>query len=169
MWSGDAWTSVMVHSRGLLGIWEEADMVEALKLTGICSVAVQVGDLDRSLAFYRDLLGLRVMHRENWMAQLRGEGDAPPTLVLLVAGERATHHRGGPGLARVAWQVGRREDLDLAEHLLRSQGMRCARRQEEGGDIVDTRDPDQTHVLLVWLDEAQLAGNRLPPRLYALE
>ena len=100
------------------------------------------------------------------MAQLRGEGETPPTLVLLVVGEGVIHHTGGPGLARVAWQVGRRADLDLAEHLLRSQGARCTRRQEEGGDIVDTRDPDQTHVLLVWLDEAQLAGKRLPPRLY---
>lgn len=143
-------------------------MAEALKLTGICSVAVQVQNLDRSLAFYRDLLGLRLMHRENWMAQLQGEGDAPPTLVLLGAGEGATHHTGGLGLVRVAWQVGRQEDLDLAERLLRSQRLPCSRRQEQGGDIVDTRDPDHTHVLLLWLDEAQLAGNRLPPRLYAL-
>ena len=79
------------------------------------------------------------------------------------------HRRhGGDALDElIRWQVGRRADLDLAEHLLRSQGARCTRRQEEGGDIVDTRDPDQTHVLLVWLDEAQLAGKRLPPRLYA--
>jgi catechol 2,3-dioxygenase-like lactoylglutathione lyase family enzyme len=129
---------------------------------------VQVRNLDRSLAFYCDVLGLRLLHRENWMAQLRGEGDTPPTLVLLAVGEGATHHTGGPGLARVAWQVGRQADLDLAEHLLRSQGVTFSRRQEEGGDIVDTRDPDRTHVLLVWLDEAQLAGNRLPPRLFAL-
>ena len=26
-----------------------------------------------------------------------------------------------------------------------------------------------THVLLMWLDGVQLAGNRLPPRLYACE
>jgi hypothetical protein len=63
--------------------------------------------------------------------------------------------------------VGAHADLNLAEHLLKSQGLPCQRRREEGGDIVDTRDPDRTHVLLVWLDGAHLAGNRLLPRLYA--
>ena len=145
-------------------------MAESLHLTGICSVAVQVRNLDRSLAFYRDVLGLRLVHREGWIAQLKGQGNAPATLVLLELGERAgSHYTGTPGLARVAWQVGKQADLDLAEHLLKSQGLPHGRRREEGGDIVDTRDPDRTHVLLVWLDEAQLAGERLPPRLYTYE
>jgi hypothetical protein len=61
--------------------------------------------------------------------------------------------------------VGAQADLDLAEHLLKSQGLPCQRRREKGGDIVDTRDPDRTHVLLAWLDGVQLAGNRPPPRL----
>jgi hypothetical protein len=63
----------------------------------------------------------------------------------------------------------RQADLDLAEHLLESRGLPHERRREEGGDIVDTRDPERTHVLLVWLDEAQLAGERLPSRLYTYE
>lgn len=39
-------------------------MAGALRLTGICPVAVQVRDLERSLAFYRDVLGLRLGHGE---------------------------------------------------------------------------------------------------------
>lgn len=145
-------------------------MAEAFRLTGICSVAVQVRSLDRSLAFYHDVLGLHLVHREGPTAQLQGQGSASPTLVLLELGERAGgHHTGTPGLARVAWRVSRQADLDLAEHLLESRGLPHERRREEGGDIVDTRDPDRTHVLLVWLDEAQLAGERLPPRLYTYE
>lgn len=145
-------------------------MDEAFQLAGICSVAVQVRDLDRSLTFYRDVLGLRLVHREGWIAQLKGEGKAPPTLVLLEVGERSgSHQTGAPGLARIAWRVGRQADLDLAERLLESQGLPHGRRREEGGDIVDTRDPDRTHVLLVWLDDAQLAGERLPPHLYSYE
>ncbi|PZS39408.1 MAG: hypothetical protein DLM62_08435 [Pseudonocardiales bacterium] len=77
-------------------------MAGALQLTGICSVAVQVRDLDRSLAFYRDVLGLRLGHREGRIAQLHGQGDAPPTLVLLEVGERAIHQTAGPGLP-VCW------------------------------------------------------------------
>lgn len=145
-------------------------MAEPFQPTGICSVAVQVRDLDRSLAFYRDVLGLHLTHREGWIAQLHGRGEAPPTLVLLEVGERAgTHHTGAPGLVRVAWRVGGQADLDLAERMLESQGLPHERRREDGGDIVDTRDPDRTHVLLVWLDDAQLAGERLPPRLYTYE
>ena len=145
-------------------------MAEAFQITGICSVAVQVTNLDRSLAFYRDVLGLHLVHRDGWIAQLQGRGTTSPTLVLLELGERAgSHYTGTPGLARVAWQVGRQGDLDLAEHLLESQGLPHQRRREDGGDIVDTRDPDRTHVLLVWLDAAQLAGERLPPRLYTYD
>ncbi|MGI8446155.1 MAG: VOC family protein [Streptosporangiaceae bacterium] len=53
-------------------------MAGALQLTGICPVAVQVRGLERSLAFYRDVLGLRLGHREGRIAQLHGQGDAPP-------------------------------------------------------------------------------------------
>ncbi|HEY5353101.1 MAG TPA: hypothetical protein VIK57_11655 [Streptosporangiaceae bacterium] len=80
-------------------------------------------------------------------------------------GGRAVHHAAAPGVRRVAWRVGAQADLDLAERLLKRQVLPCQRRPEEGGDIVDTRDPDRAHVLLVWLDGVQLAGNRLPPRL----
>jgi catechol 2,3-dioxygenase-like lactoylglutathione lyase family enzyme len=142
---------------------------ELLNITSICSVAVQVRSLDRSLTFYRDLLGLHLAHREGWIAQLRGHGDSGPMMVLLELGERAGHYTGSTGFARVAWQVGAQADLDIAERLLENNGLQFERRREAGADIVDTRDPDWTHVLLVWLDDAQPAGNRLPPRLYAYE
>ena len=83
----------------------------------------------------------------------------------MLALARLLHH----GLARVAWQVGTQADLDRAGNLLKSGGVAYEHRREDGGDIVNTRDPDRTHVLLVWLDDAQLAGRRLPPRLYASE
>lgn len=72
-------------------------MAGALQLTGICSVAVQVRDLDRSLAFYCGVPGLRLGQREGWIAQLHGQGDAPPALVLLEAGGRAVRHAAAPG------------------------------------------------------------------------
>ncbi|HEY5359209.1 MAG TPA: hypothetical protein VIJ82_16260 [Streptosporangiaceae bacterium] len=89
----------------------------------------------------------------------------PRTLVLLEVGGHTVHHAAAPGLRRVAWRVGAQADLDLAQRLLKRQGLPCQRRREERGDIIDTRDPDRAHVLLVWLDGVQLAGNRLPPRL----
>jgi uncharacterized protein YbjT (DUF2867 family)/catechol 2,3-dioxygenase-like lactoylglutathione lyase family enzyme len=137
--------------------------------TGIYSLAVQVRHLDRSLAFYRDLVGLRLQHQEGQMAQLHGYGDTAPSLVLLEVGGHAPRLGGGSGLVRVAWRVDKQADLDLAEQLLQREGLTYQRRREEGLDIVDTRDPDRTHVLLVWLSHDAVADDRLPPRLYGWE
>ena len=102
-------------------------------------MAVQVRHLDRSLAFYRDLLGLRLQHQEGQSAQLHGYGDTAPSLVLLEVGGHATRLGGGPGLVRVAWRVDQQADLDLAEQLLQREGLTYQRRRQEGLDIVDTR------------------------------
>jgi uncharacterized protein YbjT (DUF2867 family)/catechol 2,3-dioxygenase-like lactoylglutathione lyase family enzyme len=152
-----------------LAVQEEGVGGRPLEPTGIYSVAVQVRHLDRSLAFYRDLLGLRLQHQEGEMAQLRGYGDTAPSLVLLEVGGHATRLGGGPGLVRVAWRVDQQADLDLAEQLLRREGLNYQRRRQEGLDIVDTRDPDRTHVLLVWLSHDVVADDRLPPWLYGWE
>jgi catechol 2,3-dioxygenase-like lactoylglutathione lyase family enzyme len=152
-----------------LAVREEGVGGRPLAPTGIYSVAVQVRHLDRSLAFYRDLLGLRLQHREGQMAQLHGYGDAAPSLVLLEVGGHAPRLSGGSGLVRVAWRVDKQADLDLAEQLLQREGLTHQRRREEGLDIVDTRDPDRTHVLLVWLSPDAVADDRLPPRLHGWE
>jgi len=52
-------------------------MAGTLQLTGICSVAVQVRDLGRSLAFHCDVLGLPLGQGEGRIAQLHGHGDPP--------------------------------------------------------------------------------------------
>jgi catechol 2,3-dioxygenase-like lactoylglutathione lyase family enzyme len=141
----------------------------SLELTGIYSVAVQVRHLDRSLAFYRDLLGLRLQHQEGQMAQLHGYGDTALSLVLFEVGGHATHLGRGTGLVRVAWRVDKQADLDLAEQLLKHKGLPYRPRREEGLDIVDTRDPDRTHVLPVWLSQDAATDDRLPPQLYGWE
>lgn len=50
--------------------------------TGIGRVHLRVRDLERSLAFYRDLLGLRPVDREPGRARLSADG-RPPALVVL--------------------------------------------------------------------------------------
>jgi catechol 2,3-dioxygenase-like lactoylglutathione lyase family enzyme len=147
----------------------EEELAGPLKLTGIYSVAVQVRDLDQSLAFYRDLLGLRLQQQVGEMAQLHGFGDTAPSLVLLEVRGRGTRVSHAPGLVRVAWRVDKQADLDLAEQLLKQKGLTCVRRREEGLAILETRDPDLTHVLLVWLSDEVVADDRLPPRLYGWE
>ena len=104
-------------------------MAGALQLTGICSVAVQVRDLDRSLAFYCGVLGLRLGQKEGWIAQLHGQGDPPRRSSCLRWAGVPSAHAAPPGPARVAWRVGAQADLDLAGRLLKSQGLPCQRRR----------------------------------------
>lgn len=122
-------------------------------------MAVQVRDLERSLAFYRDVLGLRVwgtgkpdreVARPGRHSSRSRSASVSFTTPLDLASPGT---RGGPGT---------QADLDLAEHLPKNQGLPCRRRREDSGDGIGTRDPDRTHLLLVWLDDVQLAGNRLP-------
>jgi catechol 2,3-dioxygenase-like lactoylglutathione lyase family enzyme len=148
---------------------KKEELAGPLELTGIYSVAVQVRDLDQSLAFYRDLLGLRLQQREGELAHLHGYGGTAPSLVLLEVGGHATRASRGLGLVRVAWRVDKQADLDVAEQRLKQNRLTCVRRREEGLAIVETRDPDRTHVLLVWLSDEVAADDRLPPRLYGWE
>jgi catechol 2,3-dioxygenase-like lactoylglutathione lyase family enzyme len=48
------------------------------KPSGLFGVYLQVGDLDRSLSFYRDVLGLEVVWNHGALAVLHGHG-RPPT------------------------------------------------------------------------------------------
>src|SRR6266540_7493323 len=43
-------------------------------------------------------------------------------------------------------RLGDEADLDVAEQLLKQEGLACERRREEGLAILETRDPDRTHV-----------------------
>jgi catechol-2,3-dioxygenase len=138
----------------------------ALALGHIFAVLVQVRDLERSLSFYRDLLGLSVEQNDGVLALLRGAGEGVRTLALRQTGPRATHYLGGTGVTRVAWQVRSSADLDYAEQLLQRHGVRYDRPRGETADSIVTSDPDGLSVVLVAADT--LGGEPLA-RLYTLE
>jgi catechol 2,3-dioxygenase-like lactoylglutathione lyase family enzyme len=99
-------------------------MAEALQLIGICSVAVQVRNLDRSIAFYREVLGLRLEDRQDRIAQLHGQVALPRRSSCLRSASVpfiTPAARASPGS-----RASRQAELDLAEHLLKSHGYRAA-------------------------------------------
>ena len=124
----------------------------ALRLGHIHGVVVQVRDLERSLAFYRDVLGFRVDENDGTLAMLRVAGESVPTLALTEIGSRAIHYLGGTGVARVGWEVQSSADLDVAGQRLEQHGVRYDRSHAEPVDHLYTSDPDGLAVILLAVD-----------------
>ena len=112
--------------------------------TGVGQLAIPVADLERSIAFYRDVLGLRFLFR------------APPGLAFLQCGEvRLMLSQRSPGASEPAVGVVyyRVPDLDGACAVLRERGARfvdkphrIARLEDHELWMVFLRDPDD-HIL----------------------
>ena len=122
-----------------------------MQLTGLHHVTLICSDLDRSIAFYRDTLGLGIVRdgpsdddpdvRHVWFGAVDG---APGRLVSLmeypqlpegVVGVGSTHH--------FALAVDSAEELDAWRDYLRGQGVECSDVFERGGfRSVYVRDPD---------------------------
>lgn len=90
---------------------DRAPAAELPAATRIAAVHLRVSDLDRSLAFYGELLGLRLLDRTDGEAQLSASGQSPALL-------RLTEHRGAvrrprraTGLFHVAWRAPDRAGL----------------------------------------------------------
>jgi catechol-2,3-dioxygenase len=68
------------------------------QLSGLFGVYLQVGDLDRSLSFYRDVLTLEVVWNDGALAVLHGHRAPADSLVIREIGKAARHNVGEAGL-----------------------------------------------------------------------
>ncbi len=99
--------------------------------TAIDHVGVAVPDYDAAVAFYRDVLGMRLVHEEvNEEQGVReamlavGDGGSCVQVLAPLSPESAIARfldRSGPGLQQVAYRV---EDVEAAGATLRERGMR---------------------------------------------
>ena len=112
------------------------------RLLRISNIILRVEDLERSLAFYRDLLGITVLGSSESFAFLNGGG---VTLALNAIG--ADMEANPPGLVEVVFEV---DDIDATYAALSGAGVpfRLEPRvvmNSEGRDLVaaDFRDPDE--------------------------
>ena len=131
----------------------------------IFSMYLQVSDLDRSLSFYRDGLGLEVAWNDDMVAVLRGTGDTAATLALREVGAGAKQGLGQVGVTRIGWQVTSSADLDRAEERLAGHGAQYQRDDEPDGGRIVTHDPDGLSIVLFLPGEPSLTG-KPPPFIY---
>ena len=131
----------------------------------IFSMYLQVGNLDRSLSFYRDGLGLEVAWNDDTVAVLRGSGESAANLVLRGVGGGTKQSLGQAGVTRIGWQLTTPDELDGAEERLKLHGGQYRRADaSEGGRIV-THDPDGLEVVLFLPPEPSLT-EKPPPFVY---
>lgn len=113
----------------------------SVRMSKISNIILRVGDLDRSLEFYRDGLGMTVLGASESFAFLDGGG---VTLALNAIG--ADMEANPPGLVEVVFEV---EDVDATYAALSGAGVsfRLEPRlvmNSDGRDLLaaDFRDPD---------------------------
>jgi catechol-2,3-dioxygenase len=128
------------------------------------SVVMFVQQLDRSVAFYQDVLGLEVTDRDSTAALLvAGSGSQ---LILRAMGANAAHPLGGVGVQYVTWTVAEKADLDRCEHALKERQAHRETRVSEGSTAVEGRDPDDIVVMISHHIAGQAATHHLPLRIY---
>lgn len=108
--------------------------------TAIDHVGVAVADFDAAVAFYRDVLGMRLLHEEVNEEQgvheaMMAVGDSTSCVQILAPLTPASTiakflDRSGPGLQQVAYRV---SDVDAVSTVLRERGVRLLYPQAKRG------------------------------------
>lgn len=119
---------------------------------------IRVGDLDRSLAFYCDVLGMRLLRRTDYPGgrftlAFVGFGDeATHTVLELTHNWDTTSYTLGDGFGHVALGV---EDIYATCDALRAKGARIVREpgpmKHGGSEIAFIEDPDGYRIELIQL------------------
>jgi catechol 2,3-dioxygenase-like lactoylglutathione lyase family enzyme len=128
------------------------------------SAVMFVQDLDRSVSFYEDVLGLEVADRSTTAALLvSGDG---AQLVLRATGATGAHALGGVGIQYVIWAADGEAGARHAEQALRARSVLVGTRASGEVTVVQGRDPDNVMVMIAHPgpDQALLAG--LPAWIY---
>jgi catechol 2,3-dioxygenase-like lactoylglutathione lyase family enzyme len=127
------------------------------------SIVIFVRDLDRSVGFYTQLLGLDVADHDTTAALLvTGEGSQ---LILRAMGDNAPHPLGAIGAQYPVWTAADQDDLNRIEQVLKDRHAHISTRQDESVTAVEGRDPDDLVVMVTYPGPEQ-ARHRLPLRIY---
>lgn len=119
---------------------------------------MSVSELERSVAFYRDVLGFAEVAREDDVAILGGEGNSPVVILRLVSGRTARYGQQALGARAINFTVGTRAELDAIGERLETAGALVSRGPLHGSEpleVIMAHDPDRLPLVFV-ADEADL-------------
>jgi catechol 2,3-dioxygenase-like lactoylglutathione lyase family enzyme len=143
-----------------------------MRLTGLHHLTAIVHDLDRTTAFYRDVLGLSLVRqgvsdddpdaRHFWFAL--GDPDAGHLISFLEYPSLPPATAGAGGVQHFAFVVESAAEQDAWRDYLRSSGVQCTDVFERGGfRSIYVRDPDDHIVEIATRGPGITPG---PPRTY---
>jgi catechol 2,3-dioxygenase len=114
-------------------------------------VVMNVADLDRSIDFYRELLGFTVLSQEQQLAALCAPGSDQPQVIVLRA--LGTSPGGGArhvGMRAFVLEVDSGDQLEQIAKDLDSRRLLVTRRDHSEWTAVVGRDPDGVAVVVAW-------------------
>lgn len=119
-----------------------------IRTHGLNHVSLSVRDPERSLAFYRDLFGVREYHRDESSIQVLGPGPHD----VIVFERREGHGRPG-GIDHFGFRLTDPADIDEAVRQARSAGAKILRQGEFGPGLpfVYLEDPDG-YTIEIWFE-----------------
>jgi catechol 2,3-dioxygenase len=130
--------------------------------THVGRVRLQVSDLERSLAYYRDVVGFRALQQSADRAVLGAEGDDRPLVELVERpGATAVPRRGRIGLYHFAILLPARAALGRFLGHLAQIGVRAGMSDHFVSEAIYLQDPDGNGIELYW-DRPQEAWPRTP-------
>ncbi len=130
----------------------------------LATAVMFVTELERSVAFYRELLGWAVTVRDNTAALLVGPDGFQ--LYLRSMGKNAQHPLGHVGIQYLIWTAEDEADLRRCERILRAQSRQVSSQDGDGFSLVEGRGPDNVPVLVTFPGPDQAPRHLIMQRIY---
>jgi catechol 2,3-dioxygenase-like lactoylglutathione lyase family enzyme len=128
------------------------DMTEDVSSWSMRAVVVNVRDLDRSSAFYQDVMNVREVLRESGLAVLSSDPALSFALYLRQANRNAVHSGQAVGIRAFSCDVGSFAELDRVEGRLRACNGFQSRQfldDAEQFEMIHGHDPDRLSLIFV--------------------
>lgn len=130
----------------------------------LASAVMFVSELERSAAFYAELLGWTITIQETDVALLACPDGFQ--LYLRRRGPRAPRIAGHIGVQYLIWTAPHEQDLDRCERILRTQSAQVTRSTLDGFTLLEGHGPDNAPILIAYPGPQDVPRHHVMSRIY---